>query len=259
MSEIDLLKSMKPKLDEIATQILLSYELEIEHGEGWLRAVLDTGKWLDEARKIITTEAWPRWCAEEPNFSARTIHRRIQFWLKYDALTEPEQASLLASTGSIRSATKFIECKAKTETCDIPATRVSLRGHDITGSKQETTLAGSKLAAPSIDPDPGGPQEVTDSDPWRPVKQEIATVYGDVSKGLQWLRDQIAIARGYGVFDFVSEVVEQDLANLAGTIKMSKPTAECPTCRAQTPEQAKNCGTCKAVGLVPKHYAERGR
>ena len=103
------------------------------------------------------------------------------------------------------------------------------------------------------------PDEAPEPDPWQSIKQEVMDVYAPVNASFKQLKETLQWARGHAVFDFVSQEVEQDVGNLLGTIKLAKPTDKCPTCRAQTPEQAKSCRTCKTIGLVPKQIAERGR
>lgn len=255
MSDLDLPESMRPKLAAIETCIDDAYEDLRIHGRKAVEDALTIGRQLTAAKAFIVPGQWERWCDTALPFSPRWARGLMKMATHFDTLPSPKQTDLLESTTSVQSAMRVLqpETVIGPEVTSAPDGQIAPDDPENADSLPWDTQTDEQIPKPDCKSEPPEP------DPWQPVRREVATVYRDVAAAFERLKNQIAIARGFTAFDFVSTVIEQDLANLWAAIGLAKPVAECPDCRAQTPEQAKGCRTCKAIGLVPKHIAERGR
>ena len=258
MSDLDLPASMKPKLAAIEKCIKYEHGRIREGARDMVEAALRIGQELTAAKAIIVPGQWERWCNTALPFSRRWARGMMKLHADYEAIEQPEQIRLLESATSVQSALRVLQPETiiGAEVVAYPDRQIATDDHENADLDDNDAPPEGHISQPDLNVEPPEPPE---PDPWQEKKREVRDVFAGVAAAIERLKDQIKLARGWNVFDFVSTVIEQDLANLAGTIKLAKPTTECPTCRAKTPEQAKSCRTCKTIGLVPKQIAERGR
>lgn len=220
-------------------------EIETQFRAILIRAEADIEKWAIRAKsfrdrrgyRLMGYRSWELFCSKRLKFTSSWINIKIK---KSLPAPPPDQDEIGAEAGS--DPTQEIPPDDQENAATDQITPI-----DDSGESEEKPQTIASLESKPPKPDP-----------WQSVKQEVASVYGEVTKALKELKDQIAIARGYNVFEFVG-AIEQDMNNIKQTLAAAKPTQVCETCRPGSPAQAKNCRVCHGVGMVPKCVNERQR
>lgn len=275
MSEIELPASMRPKLAAIETAINAAFEKIRLGGRMIVEGALDIGRELTAAKAIIVPQQWMRWCVESLPFGDRYARILMKLHADYKALPQSNQARLIESTTSVKSALRILESNRPIAT--VARNRGSVSGQQVTDSDPKTAVTTKTTPIENLpkkqenesppesqppEPDPADDLDARpdppEPDPWQPVKQEARDVYGNVATALERLKTQVSIARGYPVFHFVG-AIEQDMNNIGQTVRLAKPTEVCEQCRPANPAQAKNCRVCHDVGMVPKSINDRAK